>query len=78
MLRLTLCQGMRLVIVGGLLGVAAALALTRLMRSLLYEVSAADPLTFAAVALLLALAALVACYVPARRAADRSDGGAEV
>jgi putative ABC transport system permease protein len=66
---LTLRQGMRLVILGSLIGVAAALALTRLMRSLLYEVSAADPLTFAAVALLLALAALVACYIPARRAA---------
>jgi putative ABC transport system permease protein len=39
------------------------------MRSLLYEVSAADPLTFAAVALVLACAALVACYIPARRAA---------
>jgi putative ABC transport system permease protein len=66
---LTLFQGMRLVIIGAAVGVAAALALSRLMRSLLYEVSAADPLTFAAVALLLALAALVACYVPARRAA---------
>jgi putative ABC transport system permease protein len=68
-LRLTLRQGMRLVVLGGIIGVAAALALTRLMRSLLYEVSAADPLTFAAVALLLALAALLACYLPARRAA---------
>ncbi len=66
---LTLRQGMRLVVLGGLIGVAAALALTRLMRSLLYEVGAADPLTFAAVALLLACAALVACYIPARRAA---------
>ncbi len=66
---LTLHQGMRLVVLGGLIGVAAALALTRLMQSLLYEVSAADPLTFAAVALLLACAALVACYIPARRAA---------
>jgi len=68
-LYLTLCQGMRLVVIGGVVGVAAALALTRLMGSLLYEVSAADPLTFAAVALLLALAALLACYLPARRAA---------
>jgi putative ABC transport system permease protein len=68
-LRLTLRQGMRLVAAGGAIGVAAALALTRLMRSLLYEVSAADPLTFAAVALLLAFAALLACYFPARRAA---------
>jgi predicted permease len=66
---LTLGQGMWLVVVGGGVGVAAALALTRLMGSLLYEVSAADPLTFAAVALLLALAALLACYIPARRAA---------
>jgi predicted permease len=68
-LRLTLRQGMWLVAIGGAVGVAAALALTRLMQSLLYEVSAADPLTFAAVALLLALAALLACYIPARRAA---------
>jgi putative ABC transport system permease protein len=68
-LRLTLCQGMRLTLLGSALGVAAALALTRLMRSLLYEVSAADPVTFAAVVLLLAFAALLACYVPARRAA---------
>jgi len=68
-LRLTLRQGMRLVVIGGVIGVAAALALTRLMRSLLYEVSAADPLTFIAVVVLLALAALAACYLPARRAA---------
>jgi predicted permease len=68
-LRLTLCQGMRLTLLGSALGVAVALALTRLMRSLLYEVSAADPVTFAAVVLLLAFAALLACYVPARRAA---------
>jgi ABC-type antimicrobial peptide transport system permease subunit len=68
-LRLTLRQGMRLVAAGGAVGVAAALALTRLMRSLLYEVSAVDPLTFIAVTVLLALAALLACYVPARRAA---------
>jgi len=68
-LRLTLRQGMRLVVIGGAVGVAASLALTRLMRSLLYEVSAADPLTFAGVALLLLGAALLACYVPARRAA---------
>jgi len=68
-LRLTLHQGMRLVVIGGAVGVAASLALTRLMRSLLYEVSAADPLTFVCVALLLIGAALLACYLPARRAA---------
>jgi putative ABC transport system permease protein len=66
---LTLRQGMRLVVLGGVIGVAAALILTRLMRGLLYEVSAVDPPTFVAVALLLALAALLACYIPARRAA---------
>jgi putative ABC transport system permease protein len=68
-LYLTLRQGMRLVMLGGVIGVAAAFILTRLMRGLLYEVSAVDPPTFAAVALLLALAALLACYIPARRAA---------
>ena len=68
-LRLTLCQGMGLVIVGTILGVAAALALTRLLQSLLYEVSAADPLAFVAATSLLILAALVACCVPAWRAA---------
>lgn len=68
-LGLTLCQGMRLVVIGAVIGVSASLALTRLMGSLLYEVSAADPLTFVAVALLLALAGLLACWIPARRAA---------
>ena len=68
-LRLTLRQGMRLLAVGGLIGLAASLALTRLLRSLLYEVSAVDPLTFATVVLLLLLAGMLACYLPARRAA---------
>jgi putative ABC transport system permease protein len=68
-LRRTLGQGMALMALGGALGVAAAFGLARLLRSLLYEVSAADPWTFAAVVLVLALAALVASYIPARRAA---------
>lgn len=49
-------------------GLAGALALTRLMTSLLFEVSPADPVTFAAVALCVIVAALLACYLPARRA----------
>jgi len=49
-------------------GIAGALALTRLMTSLLFEVKPTDPATFAAVAILLALVALAACYIPARRA----------
>jgi len=67
-LRLLIRQGMAVVALGVALGMAGALALTRLMRGLLFGVSATDPLTFAGVALLLAVVALVACYLPARRA----------
>jgi putative ABC transport system permease protein len=59
---------MLLVLIGIAVGVAAALALTRVMSSLLFSVSATDPLTFASVVLLLAGVALGACLVPARRA----------
>ncbi|HKW88809.1 MAG TPA: ABC transporter permease [Candidatus Acidoferrales bacterium] len=67
-LRLIVRQGMALVATGLLLGVVASVLLTRLMASLLFGVSATDPLTFLSVAALLALVALAACYIPARRA----------
>jgi putative ABC transport system permease protein len=67
-LRLVLGQGTRLTLLGIGLGIVAALIVTRLMTTLLYGISATDPLTFTAVALLLALVALAACYIPARRA----------
>ncbi|MGH9937443.1 MAG: ABC transporter permease [Blastocatellia bacterium] len=67
-LRLVVGQGMKLVGAGVALGLAGALALTRLMRALLFDVSPTDPVTFASIALLLAGVALLACLVPARRA----------
>jgi putative ABC transport system permease protein len=67
-LRLVVGQGIRVVAIGAGLGLAGALALTRLMAALLFGVSPSDPATFSVVALLLTGVALVACYLPARRA----------
>ena len=67
-LRLIMRDGTKITLFGILSGVAGALALTRLMASLLFEVKPTDPATFAAAAILLALVALAACYIPARRA----------
>jgi putative ABC transport system permease protein len=67
-LALVLKKGMTLTLLGIVIGLAASFALTRLMSSLLFGVNASDPLTFVAVPLLLAVVALVACWIPARRA----------
>lgn len=69
-LRLTIKQGLTLALLGTGAGLFAALALTRLMKGLLYSVSATDPLTFTGVSVLLVLIALLACFIPARRAAQ--------
>jgi predicted permease len=68
-LLLVVRQGMSISVAGMVLGLAGAFALTRFMRTLLYGVQASDPVTFAAIAAILTLVALVACFVPARRAA---------
>ena len=67
-LRLVILRGMVLALIGILIGAALALASTRVVRSYLYDVSATDPLTFGGIALLLIGVALLACYIPARRA----------
>ena len=66
-LKIVMGQGARFALLGVLIGLAAAAGLTRLMGRILYGVSATDPLTFAAVAIVLTLIALAACYIPARR-----------
>jgi predicted permease len=68
-LRLVLKQGMKLTLLGVAVGLLAAVALTRLIKNLLFNVGVTDPLTFVALPLLLASVALLACYLPARRAA---------
>jgi putative ABC transport system permease protein len=68
LLRLVTLQGMKLALIGMLIGLLGSFALTRLMSSLLFEVGTTDPLTFALVALVLSIVAFIACYIPARRA----------
>src|SRR5215470_6172641 len=67
-LNLVIRQGMKLVMTGALLGLGGALALTRLLKTLLFGVNATDPLMFVTIALLLTFIALLACWIPARRA----------
>ena len=69
-LRLVIGEGMKLALIGALLGLGGALALTRLMKTLLFGVSATDPLTFIVIAAVLIIVALLAALVPARRAAS--------
>ena len=68
-LRMILSQGLRTIFIGVAIGIAGSLALTRTIESLLFGVTATDPLTFGGVTLLLVGAALLACFIPARRAA---------
>jgi putative ABC transport system permease protein len=67
-LKLVVAQGMKLTLIGAVIGLGASLALTRLMQGLLFEVSATDPLTFTGLAAFLSVVAMMACYIPARRA----------
>ncbi|HSE20104.1 MAG TPA: ABC transporter permease [Pyrinomonadaceae bacterium] len=67
-LRLVISQGMKLALAGVALGLVASLVLTRTIKNLLFGVSANDPLTFIAIAMLLVFVALLACWIPARRA----------
>jgi ABC-type antimicrobial peptide transport system permease subunit len=67
-LRLVMADGVRLALLGIVLGLAGALALTRVMVSLLFDVKPTDPATLIGVAMLLAVIAMLACYIPARRA----------
>jgi putative ABC transport system permease protein len=67
-LKMILGQGMLLIVAGIVVGLVASFALTRLMKSLVFGVSVTDPLTFVAITLLLTAVALLACYIPARRA----------
>jgi ABC-type antimicrobial peptide transport system permease subunit len=67
-LKLVTVDGMKLAFIGVALGLLSSFALTRLMTSMLFDVTTTDPLTFSLVPLLLAVVSLAACYIPARRA----------
>src|SRR6266498_202939 len=67
-MKLVLRQGMKLVLLGVALGTGVALGVTRVVKFLLFGLSATDPLAYAGVALLLTMVGLLACYLPARRA----------
>ena len=67
-LRLVLGEGVKVILAGILIGVMGALAVTRFLSSMLYGIGTTDPITFGSVSFLLSVVALVACYVPARRA----------
>jgi putative ABC transport system permease protein len=69
MLKLVIGQGVKLIMLGTAVGLLAALGVSRLIASLIFGVSPTDPLTFVGVAVLLVMFALLACYIPARRAA---------
>ncbi|MBA2242679.1 MAG: FtsX-like permease family protein [Chthoniobacterales bacterium] len=66
--QMMLQQGMRMLGIGLLIGFVAALATSRVLRSVLFQVSATDPLVYVGVSLLLGVAAAIACWIPARRA----------
>ena len=68
LLRLVLVNGLTLASIGLVIGIAGAFAVTRLFASLLFGIGARDPITMVSVGLILALVAIVACYIPARRA----------
>ena len=74
-LHMILREGMLLAITGIAIGIGGALGLTRVLRSMLFEIEPTDPATFVGVAIFLTIAALAACYIPARRAIESGSHG---